>query len=457
MPSKTKRLVKNTLFLYIRMFLLMFVGLYSSRVLLATLGVEDLGIFNVVASVVLMLEFVSSSLTNSSQRYLSIGLGKSDLKLTNNYFAQSVGIHFLFSICIVIIMETAGLWLLNEKLNIPENRQVAASWLYQFSVLAAFIKINQVCFQSVIIARENMSIYAYLSIFEATAKLAILYLIASNTHFDKLIFYGALLLVIQFTVLLVHIIYCSSVYPESRYKLYWDNTLFKEMFSFVSVNIFGSISWSLGVQGISILLNIFFGPVINTARGLATTAGRFINQFINNIYLAIKPQLIKSYAKGEVEEMLVMAEKSTVYIFYMVLIVTLPLLFETNYILRLWLSTVPEFTTMYTKLVIIQSYFWMLPIPYSQIATATGKIKNIQLYGRIFTLMSLPISYGVLLLVKNPYYPIIVVITMDSLYWLYTIQEINKQLSTSLKRYLSNVVKPIAFVSMAVFSTVFTF
>ncbi|MGG7663493.1 hypothetical protein [Dyadobacter sp. BHUBP1] len=449
MSSQVNKIAKNTLFLYVRMFLLMFIGLYTSRVVLEVLGVEDLGIYNVVGSVVMMLEFVSSSLTNSSQRYLNIGLGKNDMGLTNRYFSQSVGLHFLLSIFIVLLLETLGLWMFNNKLVIPDGRREAAFWVYQLSTLAAFIKINQICFQSVIVARESMSVYAYLSIFEGVAKLAVVYLIGENTPFDKLAYYGFLIVVIQGVVFLAHMVYCYMKYPESHYKLFWDNALFREMAGFVSVNAFGYISWAIGVQGINVVLNLFFGPTVNAARGLASTAGRFINQFVNNIYLAIKPQIIQSYAKGETESMVTLAEKSTVYVFYMVLFVSLPILFETNFILTFWLKEVPEYTKLYTELTLIQSYFWMLPIPYSQIATATGRIKNIQLYGRIFTLLALPISYGILLLVKNPYYPIFVIITMDAFFWLYTIYDVDKQLNIKFDRYVRNVILPVLYMAAA--------
>jgi O-antigen/teichoic acid export membrane protein len=448
MSSIVNKIAKNTLFLYIRMFLLMFIGLYTSRVVLEVLGVEDLGIYNIVGSVVMMLDFVSSSLTNSSQRYLSIGLGKNDIGLTNRYFSQSVALHFILSIIIVVLLETIGLWMLNNKLVIPSERQNAAFWVYQLSVLVAFVKINQICFQSVIIARESMSVYAYLSIFEGVAKLVTVYLIGHSLAFDKLIYYALLLLLIQIVVFLVHLIYCISKYEESRYKFYWDRHLYKEMLSFVSVNTFGYLSWVIGMEGVNILLNIFFGPTINAARGLASTAGRFINQFINNIYLAIKPQLIQSYAKGEIETMIIMAEKSTTYIFYMVLIVSLPILYEAKPILEFWLKTVPEYTQVFTQLTLIQSFFWMLPIPYNQIATGTGKIKNIQLYGRIFTLLSLPLSYVLLELVKNPYYPIVIIILMDIFFWLYTIYDVDTQLKIKFSRYLTNVILPIAKISI---------
>ncbi|UBM58074.1 hypothetical protein LAG90_14805 [Marinilongibacter aquaticus] len=451
MTHKSGRIVKNTMYLYIRMFLLMFVSLYSSRVLLEVLGVTDLGIYNVVGSVVLMLEFVSSSLTNSSQRYLSIALGRDDLILGRKYFSQSFGIHLLFSLLVVLLLETGGLWLVNNKLTIPVDRIDAVHWVYQFSVLAAFIKINQVCFQSVIVARENMSVYAYLSIFEAIIKLMILYWLLYMPSVDQLVAYAFLILMVQFLVFSFHVIICYLKYNESRYFLFWDKSLSKEMLSFISINVFGSMSWALGVQGINIVLNIFFGPTVNAARGLAATVGRFINQLVNNVYLAIKPQLIKSYAANEVEEMLILAERSTTYIYYLVLLLTVPLLRETEFVLKVWLKEVPEYTVTFARLVILQSYFWMLPIPFSQIATATGDIKNIQLFGRIFTLLSLPISYVILKFVPNPYYPIFIIICMDALYWLYTVYEINKQLDFGLRRYLVNVIRPISRVSFSVF------
>lgn len=449
------KIINNTIFLYIRMIILILVGLYTSRVLLEKLGAEDLGIYNVVASVVLMLEFVSSSLVNASQRYISIGIGKNDFELTNKYFSQSTGIHFLLSLIIVLLLETIGLWILNNKLLIPQNRIDAAFWIFQLSVFIAFLKINQICFQSVIISRENMSIYSYLGIFEGIAKLLIVFLLGSTLKYDKLIFYGCLLAIVQVIIFFIYIIYCNVKYKESKYKFIWDKELSKEMLGFASLNIFGSFSWAMGNQGINVVLNMFFGAIVNASRGLASTFGRLINQLVDNVYTVIKPRIIKLYAKGETENMLLLAEKSSVYIFYMVFMLIVPIFLETGFILKLWLHKVPEYTNMYTKLVLVQSLIWMLPIPYSQIATATGKIKKIQMYGRIFTLLSLPISYFVLTQIKNPYYPILIVITMDSCYWLYTISVINEQLNISFSRYINNVLKPIVVVAITLSISVY--
>ena len=379
MSSKTKLIFKNTIFLYFRTFFLIFIGLYTSRVVLDLLGVEDLGIYNVVASVVLMLEFVSSSLTNASQRYFNIGLGKNDFDLTNKYFSQSVGVHFFISLVVIILLETIGLWLLENKLEIPEDRTFASFWVYQMAIISVILKINQVSFQSLILARENMSLYAYLSVFEGVSKLLIVFLLGFYDY-DRLIFYAFLLLCVELIVFICHVFYCRLKYSESNYKFYFDKSLFREMLSFVGLNIFGSISWSLGVQGINVLLNVFFGPTINGARALASTLGRYINQFINNVFMAIKPQLIKSYANGDSKVMLIMAEKSSVYIFYLVLIFVLPVLFDTKFVLDFWLKEVPPYTVGFAKIILTQSFFWMLAIPYSFITTATGKIKNIQLF-----------------------------------------------------------------------------
>lgn len=443
MSHHINRILKNSLYLYTRTFLLMAIGLYTSRVVLDVLGIEGFGIYNVVGSIVLILDFISSSLTNSSQRYLNIGLGKGDLKLANEYFSQSVGLHFFLSLGVLILLETVGLWFIKVKLNVPEGRQSAAFWVFQLSVLLAFLKINMICFQSVLIARENMSVYTYISIFEGLAKLAIAFLIGVNTYFDNLICYAFLLVLVQLVIFTVHVIYCYKKYSESRYKWYWNGSLCKEMWGFVGINTFGYLAWAGGVQGINIIINIFLGPLVNAAKGLADTFERLFEQVVNNVFTAVKPRIVQSYANDRTSEMLMLADKATIYIYYLLLIVSLPLFLEMEAILALWLKEVPEYTALFSRMVIIKSYFWMLPIPYNQVAVAKGKIRNIQLYGRLITLLALPLSYLSMLYEKDPLYPLIIVAAMSIFFWLYTVNDVNKQMGIPFFRYFKKVIIPI--------------
>lgn len=437
------------------MLFLMLIGLYTSRVVLDTLGVVNLGIYNVVGSIIVLLDFISSSLTNSSQRYLNIGLGKNDMTLTKKYFSQSVGLHFVLSIVVVVLLETVGLWVVKNKLNIPISRQESALWIYQFAIIISFIKINQICFQSVILARENMSMYAYISIFEGIAKLAIVFLLKIVVSVDVLILYVFLLLLTQIVLFIVYVIYCYSRFPESHYSFVWDNKLTVEMSSFLGVNFFGYMAWAGGIQGINIMLNIYFGPALNAAKGLADTFERLFDQVVNSVFMAVRPRIIQSYARDEIEVSIQLAEKSSIYIFYMVLIVSIPLLMDMNYVLSVWLKEVPEYTEIFSKLIILKIYFWMLPIPYNAIAVATGKIKNIQLYGRLISLLALPASYVALIFFKVPYLPICLVVLMEGFFWLYTINDINKQIESNFYRYIKKVVFPIFKVSFCLVVVMF--
>jgi O-antigen/teichoic acid export membrane protein len=448
MQTSINKIVKNSLFLYIRMLFLMLIGLYTSRVILDTLGVVNLGIYNVVGSIIVLLDFISSGLTNSSQRYLNIGLGKNDLVLTKKYFSQSVGLHFVLSLVVVVLLETVGLWFVKHKLNIPISRQEPALWIYQFAICISFLKINQICLQSVIVARENMSVYSYISMFEGIAKLAVVFLLNVVLSVDALILYVFLLLLIQIILFVVYVLYCYSKFPESHYSFMWDNKLCREMSSFLGINFFGYMAWAGGIQGINIMLNIYFGPALNAAKGLADTFERLFDQVVNSVFMAVRPRIIQSYARDEIEVSIELAEKSSIYIFYMVLIVSIPLLMEMNFVLSIWLKEVPKYTEIFSKLIILKIYFWMLPIPYNAIAIASGKIKNIQLYGRLISLLALPLSYVALTFFKIPYLPTCIVVLMDGFFWLYSINDINKQIESNFYRYIKKVVLPILKVSL---------
>ena len=255
--SNNKRIVKNTLMLYVRMFILMLVSLYTSRVVLNALGVEDFGINNVVAGFVAILAFFTSSLSNASQRYLSTGLGKEDLSETTVAFKQSFTLMLIFSLAVLVLGETVGLWFVSNKLVIPSNRVSAALWIYQFALISTICSINQVTFMAAIVAREKMGVYAYLGIFEAVARLAIAFMLQWFTNVDHLILFGFLTAVVSILTFIFHISYCVLKFPEAKCQVCWHKRLVKEMSGFISANLFGCFAWAAGVQGINIILNMF--------------------------------------------------------------------------------------------------------------------------------------------------------------------------------------------------------
>ena len=449
--SNNKRIAKNTLMLYVRMFILMLVSLYTSRVVLNALGVEDFGINNVVAGFVAILAFFTSSLSNASQRYLSIGLGKEDLSETTVAFKQSFTLMLIFSLAVLVLGETVGLWFVSNKLVIPPNRVSAALWIYQFSLISTICSINQVTFMAAIVAREKMGVYAYLGIFEAVARLAIAFMLQWFTNVDHLILFGFLTAVVSILTFIFHISYCVLKFQEAKCRVCWHKRLVKEMSGFISANLFGCFAWAAGVQGINIILNMFFGPVVNAARGIAVQINGVVSRFTENVMTAMKPQIIKSYAGGELDYMKMLIEKSTKYMAILAAFLAIPIMFEAKFVLQLWLGQVPDYTVVFIRLVLIEQIIWVLVPPLWIAANATGEIKKNQVYGRMFTLAALPVSYGLLCVVKNPVAPMVVLIISDVGYWLYCLYDIHNQISLDITRYFKkSIMPPIIFVIVLV-------
>ncbi|NDV83250.1 hypothetical protein [Bacteroides sp. 51] len=448
--GRTHRIAKNTLMLYIRMVLVMLVSLYTSRIILEVLGVEDFGIYNVVGGVVSFLAFFISSLSNATQRYLNIGLGKNDLMETRNVFKQSVVLYFIFSVAVLLIGESVGLWFVLNKLTIPTDRIVAVQWVFHFSMINIFVAINQVSFISAIVAREQMSVYAYLGLFEAIAKLLIVFLLLTVTTIDRLILYSALLSAISIIIFLFYIFYCVRRFEECRIGVYWNKALVNELFHFIGYNLFGCFSWSIGIQGINVILNIFFGPMANAARAIAMQVNAAITRLTENLFVAIKPQIIKAYTTEDTGFMNRLLEKSSVYSYILMLFLTIPLLSNTEYVLTLWLKNVPKYTVVFTQLIMLESIFGVFGNPLWLVANATGKIRNIQVYGRFITLSSLPISYVLLKCFPEPIIPIVVQVIMQLLYVAYSLYDIHNQVAYSYQKYFKNVLLPVLKITLFV-------
>lgn len=433
------------------MLLLMGIGFYTVRVILEALGVEDLGIYNVVGSLVAIFDFISSGLTNSTQRYINIGLGKGDIKLTNQYFSQSLVIHIGFALFIALLSETIGLWFVYNKLVVPPERFEAAVIVFHFSVIALVLRLVKVCFESDIIARERMSIYAYLSVFEGVAKLLICYAVINNHTFDKLVYYGFLLLLVNLLITLFNVVYCLLKYPETHCRFYCDRNVYKQLLSFVGINSFGVISWAIGKQGLNIVLNMFCGPAVNGAKGIASNLDRVVSQFGSNIDVAVRPQITKLYAQNKTSQMTALAMKSTKYIFFVEVLVSIPFLYQTHNILSIWLKEVPPYTVMFVQLMVIESMFNVLGSGFNTLSLALGKIKDTQIYGRLITLSVLPLSYLVLHITQKPFLPMLISVGLTLAYSLFLVYITNKYLHFGLRYYLQTMAWPIFRVIMFVY------
>ncbi len=390
--ENNKRIAKNTAMLYLRMLFTMLVSLYTSRVVLNTLGVDDFGIYNVVGGVVTMFSFLNSAMSSGTQRFLSFELGKKDYEQLKRIFSMSINIHASIAIIIFILAETIGLWFLNTQLTIPDERMVAANWVYQFSILAFIVTIMSVPYNAAIISHERMSIFAYVSILEVTLKLVIVFIL-QWFGFDKLKLYAILVFLVSLIIRIIYGIYCKHNFKECNYYIFWDSKLYSTLMSYAGWNLWGNFASVTMNQGINILLNIFFGPVVNAARGIAYQVNGAVNSFVTNFQMAINPQIVKSYAANDKEYMHKLIYRGAKYSYYLLFLLSLPVLIETESILKWWLKIVPEYSVIFCRLVLINALIDCISGTLMTSAQASGKIKLYQSVVGGLLLCILPLSY----------------------------------------------------------------
>lgn len=390
--SKNKLIAKNALMLYVRMLFMMAIGLYTSRVVLNTLGIVDYGINNVVGGVIVMLSFLNNSLSTASSRFIIYALGKGELTVMKKTFSNILSIHFLLAGIVLILGETIGLWFMSTQLQIPSGRETAAFWVYQFSILSSVMSIISVPYNATIIAHEKMSAFAYISIVDAVLKLLVVYLLVIIPY-DKLIIYAAFYFLIQLFDRIIYGIYCTRHFKETRTSPKYDKNISKEIFVFAGWTLNGNLAVMGFTQGINILLNMFFGPAVNAARGIAVQVQTIAQQFCANFQMAIDPQLTKSYADGDLAYMQKLLLRSSKFSFYIIFFITLPLMFESQFVLRLWLGIVPEHTVNFLRLIIVSGMLYSLANPIIVSVHATGKLKKFQIIEGTMLLTIVPIAY----------------------------------------------------------------
>ncbi len=390
--ANNNRIAKNTLMLYFRMILTMLVSLYTSRVVLNTLGVEDYGTYSVVGSAVTMFGMVNGAMTSATQRFLTFDIGRIDnIQLRKTFNATQI-IHIGIALFILILAETIGLWFLNNKLILPEGRMEAARWVYHFSVLSFIFTIIQSPYSALIIAREKMSVYAYLSILEVLLKLFIVFLLA-YISFDKLKLYSILIFVVSFIIAAFYRIYSRIHFEETKFLIVKDKSLYKTLTSYSIWNLFGAASLVAKSQGVGIILNIFFGTIVNAALGVANQVSGTVTSFVSNFQMASNPQIIKSYATDDKDYMINLVIRTSKFSFFLLFILTLPVILEIQYILKFWLKLVPEYTAIFTILILINALIDSVSRSLMAAVTATGKIRVYQLVIGGLSLLILPISY----------------------------------------------------------------
>lgn len=387
-----KRIAKNTLMLYLRMLFSMLVSLYTSRVVLSTLGVEDYGIYNVVGGIVAMFGMFNSAMSSATSRYITFELGRGNLPQLQRVFVTAIHIHALISLLGVVLAETVGLWFFYTQMVIPAERVDAAFWVYQLSILTMVLMVVSVPYNATIIAHERMEAFAFISILETVLRLVIVYLLVL-TPYDKLVFYATLLFLVQVLIRFIYGRYCARHFEETHYRFIHDRQLTRSMFAFAGWNLWGNTAGLFANTGVNLLLNMFFGPAVNAARGLSAQAMAAISSFCGNFQQALNPQITKTYARGELEAMHKLIFRSGRFSFGLLFALSLPVLLLTEGVLGLWLVEVPEHAANFLRLTIVISLCDVTAGPLMVAAQATGRVKKYQsVVGGIILLIA-PLAY----------------------------------------------------------------
>lgn len=385
-------MAKNTIFLYIRMFIVLIISLYTVRIVIKTLGVEDYGIYGAVGGIVTIMSFLSQTVTYAAQRYFSFELGRNDLARLSKVFNSILVIYFSLAVFVALVAEFFGMWFLENQMVIPLERMTAAHWILHFSLLSFIVSILSSPFNAMIIAHENMKIYAYISVIEAIIKLAIVYLLFISP-IDKLVFYALLMFLSHLLVGLIYGVYCARSYKETRLKLAIDKPIMKELVGYSSWTMFGSIAGAANNQGANLMLNSFFGPIANTSYSVSNQIGSTLQMFSANLFSAIRPQMIKRYALQQNESVVALLYKSTKYMALLLLFVMLPLFVEIHFVLTLWLGEVVEYMVDFSRLTMLYYFMLQLSNPLTVVAQAANKVKIYHVVVDSFMLLSLIVAY----------------------------------------------------------------
>lgn len=447
--ENTKRIAKNTMMLYMRMLFSMVVSLYTSRVVLNTLGVEDYGIQNAVGGFVAMFSIFSNSLSSAVSRFLTFELGKGDTENLKKVFSTALVVHLGLTLIVLAIAETAGVWFVNHKMEIPGDRLYAANWVFQASIISFCFSLISAPYRASITSHEHLSMFAYIGIADSCLHLAsVLFIAFSPWQFDRLIVYSVLLVCINVTLQCIYSIYCGIHFEECSLHNKWSKRYIKEITSFTSWNFIGCTADLLKDQGINILLNITFGPIINAARGIAYTVNRAVSGFASNFMTALSPQITKNYASGDRKYTFSLVERGARFCFYIMFILSLPLWLETDTILTLWLKQYPDHTVNFVRLVLVLSLSEILSSTLMYLQLATGKIRNYQLIIGSITLLNFPFSYATLKLGCPPESPLVIAIVISTLCMMIRLVLLKRTAGLSIRSFIKNVYINIIYVAI---------
>ncbi len=432
------------------MLITMIVSFYSSRIVLEQLGVSDYGVYGLVGGIVALFGFFNSSMASATQRYLTIDIGQGNLVQLKKTFSATLTIHIGIAFAVMIVAETIGLWYVNAIMVFPKERIFAVNLVYQFSVATAFLGIIQIPYNALIIAKEKMNIYAYISVLEAVLKMLIVFLLLLFGY-DKLITYSVLIFLVTSVVRLIFKIYCRTNFEESKYKFEYDKNTFKELISFTGWNSLGSIALLVSSQGNNLILNLFFGTTINAAFGISILVQGVILSFAHNFQTAVNPQIMKLYAIGNYEKMQKLIYLTSKFSFYLLLILVTPVLLNTDYILKLWLNAVPKYTTVMVDLSLINILIEILSFSLIIGIQANGKIKQFQIVLGTLVFLNLPISYVALKMGAEPFVIFVILIIISVLALFFRLYFLNKLLGFKTINFVKNVLVPIFIVLVVTF------
>ena len=441
--ENNKRIAKNTIMLYIRMFVMMAISLFTSRVVLEALGIEDYGIYNVVGGIVVLFTFVNNAMVSSTQRYLNYALGQNNLSEAQKIFSASLTIYWCLILLFIVLAETVGLWFLNNYINIPTGKEIAANWVYQFSIITTIINILRVPYNAVIIAYERMSFYAYLCIVEAIVNLAVVY--ALFLLQNKLIAYSMLVAVTALIIYICYYAFCRKNFIICKYIFNYDKKIYRGLISFSGWSIFGSFANISANYGLNILQNLFFGVNVNAAMGVSTQLNAAVYNFVGNFQTAFNPQIIKSYATGNNKYFIELILKSAKYSFYLLYIIALPVFICCPDILEIWLKEVPEYSITFCRIMLLYSAIDSLQCALWISAQANGQIKFYQILMSAIILLNIPFAYIAIKLFNAPTAVLIVRVLVNMLLAVGRVIYLNKTYGFPIKTYLTKVIWP-AFV-----------
>lgn len=443
--NQNKRIAKNTIFMYIRMAITMCIGLYTSRVVLQALGVEDFGLYNVIGGIVSMFIILNGAMVNTTSRFITIYLAKEDELQTCKIFNMASLVHVVIAVLVVLFAETIGLWYLENKLVVPEGRMFAAHWLYQLSILSAIFSILYVPYNAAIVAHEKMGVFAFIQIADSVLKLIIVLLLAYSP-IDKLIFYATLLTILSIADLCIYFIYCKRHFAETEIMFYWNNSVFKEMMGFAGWTLVGNFVNFFYTQGLNLLLNAFCGPAANAARGIAVQVENVVKQFANNVQVAINPQILKSYSLNEMDRMYSLIMASSRYCFFLLYFLCLPIMLEANFILHLWLGIVPEHTVNFIRLILVIALFDTFVNPMFTANLACGKLKLYHFPLSILMVAFMFVTYFAIKLTGIAESVYVSLLTVTFIGYIMKIYIIDRQVGLKPKVYIKNVLKPVCLV-----------